>query len=155
MPMACGRRLGERNRVMKISARNQLKGTVKRVREGAVSALVLIGCGNQNPIKADITLEAVRELGLAEGVECYAVMKSSHVMFAIEDDAGLSARNQIEGTVVEVAPGAVNGCVTIEVEKGVRITGTITNDSIRNLGLEEGSTAFAIVKASDVMVAID
>lgn len=140
---------------MKISARNQIKGTVKRIYGGAVNALVLVNCGSQNPIKADITLESVKELGLAEGVECYVIIKASHVMFATEDDAGLSARNQIEGTVVEVMPGAVNGCVTIEVEKGMRITGSITNDSIHDLDLVEGCRAFAIVKASDVMIAVD
>lgn len=140
---------------MKISARNAIKGTVKTVREGAVNAVVVICCGNHNPIKADITMEAVKELGLKEGKECYAVIKATNVMFATEKIAGISARNQIEGTVVKVVEGAVNGHVTIETADGVQITGSITNESIEALGLAEGKPAVAIVKATDVIVGVE
>lgn len=140
---------------MKLSARNQIKGTVKSVKEGAVNAVVVICRGDRNPIKADITMEAVEALGLAEGKECYAVVKATSVMFATEKLAGLSARNQIEGTVVKVAKGAVNGHVTIEDADGVQITGSITNEAIEALGLAEGKPAVAIIKATDVMVAVD
>ena len=77
---------------MKISARNQIKGTVKSVKEGAVNAVVVICRGNHNPIKADITMEAVKELGLEEGKEAYAVIKATNVMFATSKLAGLSWR---------------------------------------------------------------
>lgn len=140
---------------MKISARNQIKGTVKEVHEGAVNAVVVICRGNHNPIKADITMESVKQLGLAEGKECYAVIKSTNVMFATAKIPNISARNQIEGTIVSVKEGAVNGHVTIEDEEGVRVSGSITNESIQQLGLEEGGTAVAIIKATDVMVAVD
>ena len=140
---------------MKISARNQIKGTVKTVREGAVNAVVVICRGNHNPITADITMESVKELGLEEGKECYAVIKATNVMFATSKLAGLSARNQIEGTVVKVVEGAVNGHVTIEDADGVRVSGSITNAAIEELGLKEGGKAVAIIKATDVMVAVD
>jgi len=140
---------------MKISARNQIKGTVKEVKEGAVNAVVTICRGNHNPIKADITMDAVKELGLEEGKECYTVIKATNVMFATEKLAGLSARNQIEGTIVAVKEGAVNGHVTIEDADGVKISGSITNAAIEDLGLAEGGKAVAIIKATDVMVAID
>ena len=68
---------------------------------------------------------------------------------------GISARNQIEGAVVAVKEGAVNGHVTIEDADGVRISGSITNESIEALGLKEGGRAVAIIKATDVMVAVD
>ena len=140
---------------MQISARNQIRGTVKSVKEGAVNAVVVICRGTHNPIKADITMESVKELVLAEGKECYAVIKATNVMFANAKVEGISARNQIEGKVVEVKEGAVNGHVTIEDADGVRVTGSITNDAIDALGLAEGKTAVAIVKATDVMVAVD
>ena len=140
---------------MKLSARNQIKGTVKFVKEGPVNAVVTICRGNHNPIKADITMEAVKDLGLAEGTECYAVIKASNVMFATSKLPGLSARNQVEGTVVKVTEGAVNGHVTIEDADGVRICGSITNEAIEQLGLVEGGKAVAIIKATDVMVAVD
>lgn len=67
----------------------------------------------------------------------------------------ISARNQIEGTVVSVNKGAVNGHVAIEDADGVRISGSITNASIDELGLVEGGKAVAIVKSTDIMVAVD
>lgn len=140
---------------MKISARNQIKGTVKSVREGAVNAVVIICRGNHNGLKADITMESVKELGLVEGKECYAIIKATNVLFATQKLENISARNQIEGTVIAIEEGAVNGHVTIEDVDGMKICGSITNESIEELGLEEGSKAVAIIKATDVMVAID
>ncbi|MDO5118120.1 MAG: TOBE domain-containing protein, partial [Eggerthellaceae bacterium] len=78
-----------------------------------------------------------------------------NVMFATEKLAGLSARNQIAGTVVAVDKGAVNGHVTIEDADGVKITGSITNEAIEALELAEGKPAVAIIKATDVLVAVD
>ena len=140
---------------MNISARNQIKGTVKSVKEGAVNAVVVICRGNHNPIKADITMESVKDLGLEEGKECYAVIKASNVMFATQKIEGISARNQIEGKIVAVKEGAVNGRVVIEDADGVKVSGSITNEAIENLGLKEGGTAVAVIKATDVMVAVD
>ena len=140
---------------MKISARNQIKGTVKAIKEGAVNGVVVICRGKHNPIKADITMEAIKDLGLAEGKEAYAVIKASNVMFATEKLPQLSARNQIEGTIVKVQEGAVNGIVAIEDEDGVRISGSITNEAIEQLGFVEGGKAVAIIKATDVMVAVE
>ncbi len=76
-------------------------------------------------------MESVKQLELAEGKECYAVIKATNVMFATKKIPNISARNQIEGTVVAVKEGAVNGHVTIEDESGVRISGSITNQAAR------------------------
>ena len=95
---------------MKISARNILKGTVVAVAEGAVNGVVSIKIGD-DVVKADITMEAIKSLGLAEGVEAFAIVKASSVMFAAgsEKIVGISARNQIAGTVVEVTEGPSTG----------------------------------------------
>lgn len=66
----------------------------------------------------------------------------------------LSARNQLKGTVVEIQDGAVNGIVKIDVG-GVIISSVITVASIRELGLKVGGEAYAIIKASNVMVGVD
>lgn len=68
---------------MKLSARNQLKGTVVEVREGAVEAVVKIDVGGQM-ITSVVTLEAVRELGLAAGSPAVAIIKADHVMLGVE-----------------------------------------------------------------------
>lgn len=141
---------------MKISARNQLKGAISAIAEGAVNGVVTIDLGSTQ-IKADITMEAVKDLGLKEGMDTVAIVKASNVMFATDTErvTGISARNQIAGIVASVKKGAVNGHVTIETADGARIMGSITNEAIDELGLAEGGKALAIVKATDVIVGVE
>ena len=72
-----------------------------------------------------------------------------------EEIMKISARNTIKGKVVEVVEGAVNGIVKIDIGNGTIITSSITNNAIKELGLEEGKEAYAVIKASNVMVAVD
>ncbi len=64
-----------------------------------------------------------------------------------------SARNQFIGRVTRVKPGAVNDEVELEVTGGHRITATITRESTRELGLQVGTEALALIKSSSVIVA--
>jgi molybdopterin-binding protein len=67
----------------------------------------------------------------------------------------LSARNQLKGKVVKLTPGAVNTEVVIELTGGQQIVSIITKASAENLGLSVGKAAYAVIKASSVMVAVD
>jgi molybdopterin-binding protein len=69
---------------MKISARNQLAGTVQSVNEGAAIANVVIDVNGQRLV-ASITVEAARDLGLKEGAEVTAIVKASDVILAVAD----------------------------------------------------------------------
>ena len=64
----------------------------------------------------------------------------------------ISARNLLAGTVHEVTKGSVNAEVTLVLEGGQRVVAIITNSSIDTLGVEKGKAAFAIIKASEVIV---
>jgi molybdopterin-binding protein len=66
----------------------------------------------------------------------------------------LSARNQLKGKITEVKKGATTTHVRIDVG-GQIITASITNESADELKLEKGKTAYAIIKASSVMVGVD
>ncbi|HUB13151.1 MAG TPA: TOBE domain-containing protein [Acetobacteraceae bacterium] len=66
----------------------------------------------------------------------------------------LSARNQIAGTIKTVKPGATTTHVTIEISPTVTITASITNEASEELGLKPRMQAFAVIKASDVMVGV-
>ena len=67
----------------------------------------------------------------------------------------ISARNQFKGTVGGIAEGAVNGIVTIDIGSGNIMSATISMNAIKELGLEVGKPAYAVVKATSVMVAVD
>ena len=65
----------------------------------------------------------------------------------------LSARNQLKGTVKRVKHGAVNSEVTIELGGGIEVVSIITKQSAEQLEISVGKTVFAVIKASDVMIA--
>jgi molybdopterin-binding protein len=67
----------------------------------------------------------------------------------------LSARNVIKGKVVKVVKGAVNSEVLLELPGGTQVVSIITNNSVETLGLIEGKEAYAVIKASNVMVGVD
>lgn len=70
---------------MKISARNQLPGTVRTVTQGAVMAEVLVAVDGGQEIVAAITMESARRLGLEPGRKVSAIIKSTEVMLAVDD----------------------------------------------------------------------
>jgi molybdopterin-binding protein len=67
----------------------------------------------------------------------------------------LSARNVLKGKIIKVVKGAVNSEVIIELTGGTQVVSIITNSSVKSLGLKKGAEAYAVIKASNVMVAVD
>ncbi|TDR93210.1 TOBE domain-containing protein [Enterovirga rhinocerotis] len=67
----------------------------------------------------------------------------------------ISARNRLKGTVVDVKKGATTAHVKIDLGNGSIVTASVTNEAVDELGLEAGKDAYAVIKASDVMVAVD
>ena len=139
---------------MKLSARNQFAGTVTKVAEGAVNGIVTIDV-NGTPVSATISMNAIRELGLAPGKAAYAVIKATEVMVGLGDHLPLSARNQFPGKVMSVEKGAVNSIVRLSVLGGLTVSATISNNAVEELGLESGKDALAVIKATSVMIGID
>ena len=64
----------------------------------------------------------------------------------------LSARNQLKGKIVQVTKGQTTAHVRIDIGGGLVITSAITNEAVDDLGLKVGDEAWAVIKASDVMV---
>jgi molybdopterin-binding protein len=71
-----------------------------------------------------------------------------------ENRMKISARNRLKGKIVEVIKGATTAHVRIDVGGSI-VTAAITNESVDELGLKVGGEAYAVIKASDVMVGID
>ena len=67
----------------------------------------------------------------------------------------LSARNKLKGKIVEVKKGATTSHVRIDIGGGAIVTASITNEAAEELRLAAGQTAYAVIKASDVMVGVD
>lgn len=141
---------------MKTSARNQFVGKVRKVTKGAVNGEVELDIGEGQRIVAIITNESIDDLELAYGREAYALIKASAPILVLEaDNMRCSARNRLCGTVVTCIEGAVNGEVGLELPGGKRLTAVITNESIKSLGLKEGVKACALMKASNVVLAVN
>jgi molybdopterin-binding protein len=66
----------------------------------------------------------------------------------------ISARNLLEGKIKEVRTGATTAHVEIELKGGETVISSITNEAVEELGLKKGTQAYAVIKASDVMIAI-
>lgn len=67
----------------------------------------------------------------------------------------ISARNTLKGKVVEVTKGATTSHVRIDIGGGAIVTASITNEAVADLKLEVGKQAYAVIKASDVMIGVD
>jgi molybdopterin-binding protein len=66
----------------------------------------------------------------------------------------ISARNVLKGKIVEISEGAVTGHVILDIG-GSLVTASITNAAIQERGLKKGASAYAVIKASDVMIGVD
>ncbi len=140
---------------MRTSARNQFAGTVTAVRSGAVNDEVELTLPGGARIVAIVTRESTESLGLRTNMAAFALVKSSSIIVATGlDDAQLSARNQLSGTVASVTPGAVNAEVVIAMTGGGTIAAIITQASLKELGLAPGSPATALFKASSVILGV-
>lgn len=67
----------------------------------------------------------------------------------------ISARNVLKGKIARIQRGAVQAEVVLELPNGLEIVSIITQRSLDTLGLKEGSPAYAVIKASSVMIAVD
>ena len=144
-----------KNISMKISARNVFSGTVEKVTRGAVNAEVILKLKGETRITSVITNGAVDNLDLKDGMNAYAIIKSSSIIIAQELlNAKLSARNILPGKISKLIEGPVSSEVDLEIGEGNVISAIITHGSSEILSLKEGSTACALFKASSVIIGV-
>jgi molybdopterin-binding protein len=67
----------------------------------------------------------------------------------------ISARNKLAGRIIDIKKGATTAHVRLEIAPGQIVTAAITNEAVEELGLKAGAAATAVIKASDVMIAVD
>jgi molybdate transport system regulatory protein len=140
---------------MNTSARNQWMGKVTAVRSGAVNDEVEVTLPGGQRLAAIITRESTQALGLKTEQAVIALVKASSVLLATDlQGARISARNRIEGKVHALTPGAVNAEVTLKTEDGLEVVAIVTQGAVAELALTPGASATALVKASDVILAV-
>ncbi|MDY0402238.1 TOBE domain-containing protein [Sulfurovum sp.] len=138
---------------MKISARNQIKATVASMTTGMVNERITLLTSKGAKLSSVITSESAKEMSLKEGDTVTALFKATHVMLSTAHIDGISARNQLEGTIENVVKGMVSTEVTLVLEGGEHIVSIVTNEAAEELGVESGKKAVAIIKSSDIMLA--
>lgn len=139
---------------LRTSARNQLCCTVSGLREGDVDYEVYLRLDEHTELVAIVTCESAETLGLAIGMEVFALIKASAVMLLASEGVRTSARNQLWGTVARIHEGPVNSEVALELGGGKTVTSVITHESVRSLGLAPGGRACAVFKASSVILSV-
>lgn len=137
---------------MSLSIRNQLTGTVTSLATGEAMATVKVRLEGGQDMTAAITVDAVRDLGLAEGAAVRVLVKSTEVALATGAVQGLSIRNQLPGTVRDIAVGGAMAAVKVSVENG-ELTAAITKESVSELGLTSGTSVVALIKSTEVSLA--
>ncbi len=141
---------------VKTSARNQFQGRIAAITKGAVNSEVTLKATGGAEIVAIITNESVERLGLAVGKPAYALVKATWIVIGKNlDQAKLSTRNVLCGTVETVHEGAVNAEVILKLTGGETLVGILTETSAHALGLAAGEPACAAFKASHVILAVD
>lgn len=140
---------------MKISARNVFSGTISGISKGAVNAEVSLELKAGTPVTAVVTNASVDRLGLAVGMEAFAIIKASSIIIGTDlHDARVSARNVMCGVVVNVIEGPVSTEVDVEIGGGNTISAVITHESAQRLGIVKGGHACALFKASSVIIGV-
>ncbi|MCK7625144.1 TOBE domain-containing protein [Streptomyces sp. RS10V-4] len=137
---------------MSLSIRNQLPGTVLAVTSGEVMSTVVVRLDGGRELTAAITVDAVNDLGLTAGSPVRALVKSTEVALATGPVDGLSIRNRLPGTVVDVATGGAMAGVRVAVAGG-ELTAAITKDAAADLGLSAGTEVTALIKSTEVALA--
>jgi molybdate transport system regulatory protein len=140
---------------MRLSIRNQLPGTVVSVASGGAMSAVKVRLTSGQEVTAAITAESARELGLAAGTAVQALVESTEVAVATGVVGGVSIRNRMAGVVTGVDHGAVMSAVKISLPSGEVITSAITRDAAEELKLEPGAEVTALVKSTEVSLAVD
>ena len=139
---------------MRLSVRNRFPGTVTAVTVGEAMSTVQVRLGGGPAMTAAITAESARELGLAAGADVLVLVKSTEVALAVGELPRISIRNRLPGVVTLVERGAAMSTVRIDLDGGAAATAVITNDAAEDLGLAVGHRVVALVKSTEVSVAL-
>ena len=135
---------------MKTSARNELTGKITNIITGSVMSEVKITVSPEVTVSATVTKEGLASLGVNLNDEVTAIIKASSIIIT-KDAVKTTARNVLKGKVVEVIKGAINSEVKLSLGTAI-ISAIVTNDAIEDLSIKVSEDAYALIKASSVIL---
>lgn len=137
---------------MQTSARNQFRGRISKITPGAVNTEVMVEISSQQSLIAIVTEESAHLLDLNLGDTTTALINGTAVLISPDTEIITSARNKLIGTVLRITRGAVNSDLVLDLGEGKSIGAVITNTSLDELQLKEGTPACALFKAPSVIL---
>lgn len=144
-----------RSTTLRTSARNQFRGQIKKITRGGVNTEVELELSNSATIVALITNDSAKKMGLKKGYHAIALVKSSLIIISKEKELATSARNKLEGKISKITKGNINSEVALDLGNQKTLTCIITNKSVKELALKKNGVAFALFKASSVILMAD
>ena len=139
---------------MRLSIRNRFDATVESVTVGPAMTTVRTRLASGLEITSAITSDAASDLELTVGAAIQVLIKSTEVGVAVDPVGRVSIRNLIPGTVQSVDHGTAMTVVRIDLTDGGTLTSAITSESAADLGLAAGMPVTALVKSTDVSIAL-
>ena len=137
---------------MQISARNQIRGVVKKVVLGEVNANIIIVPKSGHELFSNISKNSVISMGIEEGAEVVAIFKSSNVLLTTNNNIAISGRNKIQGIIKDIHQDEVNCEIIIDIGDKQTIASVVTVEAIKELELKIGTKVTAVIKSNDIMI---
>ncbi|OQW86191.1 MAG: hypothetical protein BWK78_10315 [Thiotrichaceae bacterium IS1] len=137
----------------RISIRNQLFGTVIRIKPRIYEGEVILSLKGGDEIHAVPTLSSINRLGLTEGSQVYILIRAPHLILV--NGLRFSAGNYLTGKVVNIIHARLTAEITLELKGGDWLRVLVPQAAINELGIKEGETFGCVFKAGDVILAVE
>jgi molybdate transport system regulatory protein len=146
-------RLLARRMSLKVSARNQLWGRVESIRKNGLKARIALRLGKSEIVQAEITRAGLEALGLEPGDEAYGLIKANWITLTDRPAASGSKVNSLKGKVQAVDRGKEEVEITFLTAGGIPLILSGKDGTLKG-GMAPGSTAYARIEASDVILGV-
>jgi molybdate transport system regulatory protein len=134
---------------LRTSARNQIFGKVQQIREGEINSVLTISIDNSLHVKASITNESIKELGIKKGKEVYALIKASWVKITTIQES-----NSISGTIITIKKEKNIVEILLKINDKLTITSVMDLAEFEALHVEVKHRAFATFRPSDTIIGV-
>lgn len=135
------------------SARNQIKGTIKKIKKEPLRSDIFIQVSDHHLITASITNDSVKNLQLQPDKEVFILIKSSHVHLQ-KNAKNPDCKNIFQGKALRIIRGKKHAEINISIENNLVLTAMLSGDELTRLQIQEGDDLFLTVSASDVLLGI-